>query len=332
MAKAVSIFKHFETPKKAGIYHRLVCLTGKNKGVAYFIMGARAVIGRSEDADIRILDLKSSREHAEIILVGDNYIVTDLGSQNGIVVNDLKITQHVLTNGDKIIIGKTVFKFSRIEVKESPKKSREREESHEHEETDDEDFSEEQPKNKLLTKLLFGVITASVLMLLFSDTEKPEKTKNKSEVTTVASVDDVFAQQYKKKAKENRESKDKLSYYLKRGLREFREGNYFRAITEFESARQWSPNDPLTNFYLRRTKETLNEKIQTFLIKGKRDIKALNYNSAISSYCAVIRLLNDNTSKESLKYLLTAKEGIKNIELKMNYEEGEIMCISKAKR
>jgi pSer/pThr/pTyr-binding forkhead associated (FHA) protein len=329
MAKSVSVFKHFETPKKAGLYHRLVCLTGKNKGSAYFLMGVRAVIGRSEDADIRILDLKSSREHAEIILVGENYIVTDLGSQNGIVVNDLKITQHLLKNGDKLIIGKTVFKFSRIEVKEESRKDREIDEDYE----EDDDYSEEeQPKNKVLTKVLFGLITVAILMLLFDDSPKPENKKRKSEVTTVANIDDVFAEQYKKKAKENRESKDKLSYYLKRGLREFREGNYFRAITEFQSAKQWSPNDPLTNFYLRRTKETLNEKIQTFLIKGKRDVKGLNYNSATSSFCAVVRLLHENTSKESLKYLLTAREGIKNIELKMNYDEGEIKCISKVKR
>ena len=325
MASSVKAFKHFEQPKKAGVYRRLTCLTGENKGTAYYLLGKRAVIGRSENVDITILDIKASREHAEIILVGNDFIVTDLGSQNGVIVNDLKITQHVLKKGDKIIIGKTVFKYSIIEVKEEVKE----EDTSEEDDEDDED-EEDQPKNNFLTLALIVLALASILLMVMGDEKETVTKKRKAPIN--AEVDDVFAEQYKKRAKENKESKEKLSYYLKRGLREFREGNYFRAITEFESARQWSPNDPLTNFYLRRTKETLNEKIQAYLIKGKRDFKALNYNSAISSYCAVIRLLNENTSQESLKYLTTAKEGIRSIENEMNYEEGEIECISKVKR
>lgn len=331
MSRGVSVFKHFEIPKKAGVYHRLICLTGNNKGIAYFINSSRVVLGRSETADIRILDLKSSREHAEIILVGENYIVTDLGSQNGIVVNDLKITQHVLKNGDKIIVGKTVFKFSRLEVKEDDQQVKNNKE--ELSDVSENEPEEEQPKNKRLILILSIVLLGAFIILGFEDTE-PVLQKKQVEQTSpgTSDVDGVFAEQYKKKSKQNRENSEKLSYYLKRGLREFREGNYFRAITEFQSAKQWSPSDPLTNFYLRRTKEALNEKIQTFLIKAKRDVKALNYNSAISSYCAVVRLLHENTSSESLKYLLTAKDGIKYIENKMNYEEGEIECISKVKR
>lgn len=329
MAAAVKILKHFETPKKVGIYHRLICLTGENKGKAYFLFGNRIVLGRSEEVDIKILDVKSSREHAEIILVGDNYVITDLGSQNGVIVNDLKITQHGLKSGDKVIIGKTVYKFSKIEVKGEVKKKT-------IDSVDDEEdiaeVEDEEPKNKKLIRILIAIIAGAGILMILSDSD-PEIKKIKTEqVNNNSRVDDVFAQQYKKKIKQDKESQKKLSAYLKKGLREFREGNYFRAITEFQGARQYSPNDPLTNFYLRRTKEALNEKIQSFLIKGKRDIKALNYNSAISSYCAVIRLLNENTSQESLKYLITAKEGITTIEQALGYDEGEVECISKVNR
>ena len=124
MSKAVKIYKHFERPKEVGIHHRVVCLTGKDKGIAYFLIGKRIVFGRAETTDIRVHDIKSSREHAEIILVGKDYVLTDLGSQNGIIVNDLKVKQHVLNEGDKIIIGQTVYSFSRIEIEsEKPEKS-----------------------------------------------------------------------------------------------------------------------------------------------------------------------------------------------------------------
>ena len=89
MSNAVKLLKHFEAPKEEGVYYRLVCLTGKDKGQAYILMGKRVVMGRSDGADIRVMDIKSSREHAEIIKVGKDFVLTDLGSQNGIIINDL---------------------------------------------------------------------------------------------------------------------------------------------------------------------------------------------------------------------------------------------------
>ena len=110
MPKNVLVLKHFESPKEAGVYFRLVCLTGGNKGESYVLLGNRIVIGRSEKADIRLNDTKASREHAEVTKVGNDWVATDLGSQNGIVVNDKKITQKALTEGDKLIdIGLFVF-------------------------------------------------------------------------------------------------------------------------------------------------------------------------------------------------------------------------------
>ena len=116
MAKNVLVLKHFESPKEAGVYFRLVCLTGGNKGESYVLLGNRIIIGRSDKADIRLNDTKASREHAEVTKVGNDWVATDLGSQNGIVVNDKKITQKALTEGDKLIVGGTVFKFARVEV------------------------------------------------------------------------------------------------------------------------------------------------------------------------------------------------------------------------
>src|SRR5690606_13229349 len=116
MAKNVLVLKHFESPKEAGVYHRLICLTGGNKGESYVLLGNRVVLGRGDRTDIRLTDIKASREHAEITKVGENWVVTDLGSQNGIIVNDKKVVQETLVEGDKLIIGQTVLKFAKVEV------------------------------------------------------------------------------------------------------------------------------------------------------------------------------------------------------------------------
>ncbi|MEI8347780.1 MAG: FHA domain-containing protein, partial [Pseudomonadota bacterium] len=91
-------------------------MTGEKKGVTYFLKEKRAIMGRSEKADIQIFDVKASREHIELARVGNTYVLTDLKSQNGVMVNDLKVTQYTLKEGDKIIIGHTVYKFNDLKI------------------------------------------------------------------------------------------------------------------------------------------------------------------------------------------------------------------------
>lgn len=326
MAAAVKTFQHFDTPKEPGVYYRLICLTGEAKGNAYFLFGSRIVMGRSDKCDITILDLKSSREHAEIIKVGDDYIITDLGSQNGVMVNDLKIKQHSLTDGDKVIIGKTVYKFSKINVKESLIETKKKKIKKKVQVIEEEE-EEEEPENKKLSLVLFGIIALGVAVIFLGDGDEnntgvPQK---KSVITAnVKEIDKVFSEAAKQRRKVSKENKEKLQIYFKRGLREFREENFFRAISEFENAKQFSPNDPLANFYLRKTREALDERIESYFSKAIRDGDALNYQKSAVSYCGIIRLLANYTNDS--RYI-SAKEGVKNIEEKLGLDEGEINCV-----
>ena len=329
MSAAVQIYQHFKTPKEPGLYYRLVCLTGDSKGKAFFLMGKRAVMGRSEKCDITLLDLRASREHAEIAKVGAVYILTDLNSKTGVIVNDLKVKQHTLTEGDKIIIGKTVLKFSSIQVNEdasSKAKRTSRSRSYDSYEPEE----EEEPKNKKLTYMLGALILFAVLLIGVeeketSDLNANKKNKNQVEVN-VKEISSVFNTEIKKRTLENKQNKEKLQVYFSRGLREYREGNYFRAISEFESAKQWVPNDPLANFYLRKTREALDEKIESYFSKAIRDSDALNYRKSSVSYCAIIRLLN--SYKSDPRYV-SANEAIRSLEDKMGLDEGEIECVKK---
>src|SRR5437762_13984693 len=66
-------------------------------------------IGRSTDNLIPLNDKKSSRKHAKIEKVGDEYLVNDLGSGNGTKVNGKDVNTHVLSKGDEIGIGLTTI-------------------------------------------------------------------------------------------------------------------------------------------------------------------------------------------------------------------------------
>lgn len=321
MAQAVKVFKHFETPKQDGLYYRLICLTGPNKGNAYFLMSNRVVLGRSDKADIRVMDIKSSREHAEVVVVGKDYVITDLGSQNGLVVNDLKVQQHILNNGDKVIIGQTVYKFSSVEVKSHPDKIKSKQE-------EEEDFKDpsfdEKPKGKKSNLILTIVILFAISILFLEDdntsSEEGEKQTSRYQMNEMS---DPFLNALKKQKKEDRKSQEKLNIYFHQGLREYREGNYFRAIAEFQHALSWSPGDALAEFYLRKTKEALDKQIESYFLNAKRDEQALKFQGAIVSYCSIVRLLYNYKDDERYK---NAIEGIKSMERALGQEEGQVEC------
>jgi hypothetical protein len=75
------------------------------------------VLGRGNDADLRINDPGVSRRHAEIrIYPGDpvtggapQVSVVDLGSTNGVLVNGHKVSQATLDDGAQIKIGNTTM-------------------------------------------------------------------------------------------------------------------------------------------------------------------------------------------------------------------------------
>ena len=323
MGAAVKVLKHFESPKEPGEHFRLVCLNGKNKGVAYFLRGNRVVMGRGERADIKVHDIKSSREHAEIAKVGKDYILTDLGSQNGVIVNDLKVKQHALGPSDKIIIGQTVYQFGAVEVKDVSKREKETVE-----EFKDEAFEEERPKSRL-TLVLSVVAVLAMALLLSGGEEKTASQGRKNSSYKVNELSDPFVASLREKRSESKKNKEKLNIYFQKGLREFREGNFFRAIAEFEHALAWSPNDPLAQFYLRKTKEALDESIEEMFIKAKRDEESLKYQKASVSYCAILRLLYRYPEDDRYK---NAKESVARLEEKLGLDVGGIACAEEITR
>lgn len=68
-------------------------------------------IGRETDCEIRRKSLTLSRRHAQIEPSAEGHVLTDLGSSNGTIVNDQKITRpHPLATGDVITLGAYEFR------------------------------------------------------------------------------------------------------------------------------------------------------------------------------------------------------------------------------
>ncbi|MCA9197137.1 MAG: diguanylate cyclase [Planctomycetales bacterium] len=68
-------------------------------------------IGRDAACDLTLSDTAVSRRHAVIERKGQRYLISDRQSTNGTIVNDCRIECHELQAGDRIRIGKFIFKF-----------------------------------------------------------------------------------------------------------------------------------------------------------------------------------------------------------------------------
>ncbi|HEY4386003.1 MAG TPA: FAD-dependent oxidoreductase, partial [Ktedonobacteraceae bacterium] len=70
----------------------------------------RLTIGRDQDNHLVLDDTATSRKHAEILYMRNEYFIHDLNSSNGVIVNKEKIQRvQRLNDGDRIVIGNTLL-------------------------------------------------------------------------------------------------------------------------------------------------------------------------------------------------------------------------------
>jgi len=324
----IKITRDLSPPKEMGTHFRLLCLTGKNKGVSYYLKSKRVIAGRGETANIRLLDAKSSREHVELTYVKDGYVLTDLGSQNGVIVNDLKVVQHQLEDGDKIIIGQTVFKYSCIKVTDSLALVEEEESSFETDLFSDEsnlkDIKVTTDKDKR-KKIIIAVVALLLIFVFMGDDnsnsdKKGENVKNANDIE----VNDKVTGELKNKAVvEEKDVKEKIDGIVHRGRREFRERNFFRAIDEYNRALILTPTSGYIKYLIDRTRQRLDEEIEQSFFKSSQCIEARRYGCAKVSLCSIVRYLQEYKDDQRYK---DAKKQIEIVEDKMGIEKGEIKC------
>lgn len=80
--------------------------------VKKFLLGReKYIIGRADDADLVLSSRDVSRHHAGVHYAQRHYIIDDLNSTNGTIINGIVVSTHVLQAGDEITIGDTRIIF-----------------------------------------------------------------------------------------------------------------------------------------------------------------------------------------------------------------------------
>jgi len=80
-------------------------------GRSYPLSISSTVIGRGDQANMRLPDVGISRRHARLDFDGAQVVLTDLGSTNGTMVNGHRVSAVALNPGDMIQLGTTTLTY-----------------------------------------------------------------------------------------------------------------------------------------------------------------------------------------------------------------------------
>jgi diguanylate cyclase (GGDEF)-like protein len=107
--------------EKRDLRPALIFLSGDMLAVPIPLEREEVILGRAFEADVRVNDTRVSRQHASISAVLNredgttDYILTDLTSRSGTLLNGHKIKHEILQSGDKITIGKHLLRFEMLD-------------------------------------------------------------------------------------------------------------------------------------------------------------------------------------------------------------------------
>jgi hypothetical protein len=96
-------------PLSAGATLATVTIPGVAHDVA--LTGDRVVMGRLRACDVVLEDVNASRQHAALEREGAGWVLVDLGSTNGTLVNGERVDRVRLLDGDVITVGITEVTF-----------------------------------------------------------------------------------------------------------------------------------------------------------------------------------------------------------------------------
>jgi two-component system cell cycle response regulator len=100
-----------KAPKRDRPY--FIVLAGSSLGRMFRIEGDEVILGRATNATVRLEDDGISRNHAKVVMRGNELWIEDMASQNGTFINGEKVSTQQLKDGDKIQVGATtILKFT----------------------------------------------------------------------------------------------------------------------------------------------------------------------------------------------------------------------------
>ena len=308
-AKPVSVvrFRTPQVPRQADEKCRIRIRQGPDLGLTFVLTRMKASIGRGEENDIVLSDLKTSRAHAVLSLLGAQWKIRDLGSANGLLINGRSTREAALESSDLVSLGETQFEFLTTEAPTSVVEAAVLYNLRS-------STPAKRPKSKAASRknlpLLIGVGALIALMLtLPSGAPKPPVARKVS--ARVASADLL-------KYIPTIELNKTAGTLFKEGMREYLNGNYNRARVQFETVLQISPAHQLAARYLDNCQHAITDAVKLHLEYGEKALSSGKLRDARSHFEYVMRLLYRSPTHAAYR---EAKEKLDEVTTELNQSE-----------
>ena len=268
---------------------RIKIINGPDKSKEYKILHNQVSIGRAKENDIVIPDKKCSRSHMMLYLTDNGVQVTNISTSAPMTVNGEKSSNVLIEPQSIIQIGQT-----KIQV------------------LCNDSISEKTPnlkkqpvikKQKKILHMIFGALAILLFVVFLSDKEKEEETielrGDKSVEREISSIQEIENALIRKRVASGKNSPQYLqarSLFIQ-GFRDYKEGQYMRAIDYFNGALAVFPNHKISARYLRNARTKLDEKIQLTLRAANQFYEQKKYKRAANKYGQVLFLVTNKNSK-----------------------------------
>ena len=331
--------KSYAVPRQRGELARFRVIKGPDQGAAFIVVNTRATIGRGDENDVVIGDLKASRLHAELSASPTGWMIRDLGSANGILHNGVQARQASMKTRDLVTVGETVLEFMGAEATDqllagerveelvpsgsgkngSPSVSPPRSLSDPFglKRASAAAAATPQAGSKKVVKLAIVGGIAAIAMIGWELMVPPPSNKKKpARQVSGSSAEPQDLASLMPKLDKPPTSKYAEMFYMQ-GFREYRERNYIRALSQFELVLQLAPDHEMARRYRDNSRLAIEEEVRTHLELGKKDFTAGKLRKARAHYEAILRLLNTDQTNPSY---IEAKDQLERVKSEMGGE------------
>ncbi len=321
---------------------QLVIENGSLKGQVFNMKQGQISIGRESDNDIVVADdAKMSRKHVEIFYENSMPMIKNLSQKNPIWLDGKEIELAPLQKSAKLQIGSTVFQL-RLDVNTLPIKmptasspvhlrvapspepvQRPMTVPPAPPRPSSSEFAMGAPKSsaprshqpidskKTNFYIMIGVVALGFVWLMSGGSglrKKVSQLRTRDQVILDLEKSESAIKEIEKKqesaGQQTLQYKTAQEHYLK-GFRDYRQGQFSRAMSSFQAALSFYPQHELAKKYLTLSRRKFDENVQFNMIQGKRYKGKNNYRLCKSAYANVMIMVkdpNDAIYREAKQY------------------------------
>lgn len=320
--------------KKPTFEFHLRVTSGQDKGAIYKLMSPEVTLGRGADCDIPLTDPKCSRKHAIVRFTNNQFTIHWLSEKNKLFVNNVEVTQPTVLHPNAVIrIGDTEIQFEVKAPSSAATLPPEQQQSpaplypsnnntliHHHHPASNvlpmphrerHSHSTSPPKTPASSTLniknqrrlvIYGVIGLLLWWLLSPSSSKKEEVALRTNIDVEADIE--TARQLQIAAQEQRgQNASQLSAHEEaqaayvRGFRDYRKGQFGRAMESFQACLSLNPQHALCTRYLRLSQRRHNELVQHHMILGRTYRDQNQFAACQSAFRNVMVMVRDPSSQ-----------------------------------